>query len=231
MSQDCCCFERCILNYKCDTQHKCVSCIQYIHAICGLEYYGSDGEVVEDLAYPRRCFQCSKKPKSHESQLQLKTKSNSNTAAQKMTTTESTSTLKAPQTTGGSQVASLLESSKKRYGKSIFLSDSEDDAGTAGQHDGYDDEIESDHPPMPPLQQWKSNSDEFKQSILETEEGEESNSDNESNDGKDGSNEDGDQSDDDDRYDGSDSSGYEELFTPEERKKYVHGFFQVTDLK
>ena len=54
---------RCICNCSinngvCDKQHRCKHCKGFLHAICGHAYYDDDGNVVEDLAFPRICDKC-----------------------------------------------------------------------------------------------------------------------------------------------------------------------------
>ena len=62
VSVDCCCGDQCVVvGKKCDHQHKCFGCKQYLHAICGKPYYDKEGNVVEDLVYPRMCFKCHDK--------------------------------------------------------------------------------------------------------------------------------------------------------------------------
>ena len=154
MSEKCCCFERCCLFGKCDKQHKCVSCKRYIHAICGEVYYGSDGEVVESLAYPRKCFECAEKAEAtSESLSELHTVSQSQIDTEKGTTSAPASTSQEPRTTVVKEAPSRLELLKQSTAKSFFSSDEEEDAA---DHDGKDDQLESesgmeDGPPMPPL--------------------------------------------------------------------------------
>ena len=59
---------KCICNCSinggmCDTQHRCGSCKGFLHAICGHEYFDDDGNVVEDLSYPRICNKCHESKK------------------------------------------------------------------------------------------------------------------------------------------------------------------------
>ena len=70
----------------CDTQHRCKLCKGYLHAICGHEYFDDNGDVVEDLAFPRICNKC------HESEFRksfstpkTKTKRTNNVASAKAT--------------------------------------------------------------------------------------------------------------------------------------------------
>ena len=101
MSQKCCAFDRCILNGKCDTQHMCPDCKRYIHAICGCAYYEKNGQPVEDLTYPRKCFQCfaknkykkdDKDDKSKKSAEVAKPKAKKGSAKKKKATTRKEST-------------------------------------------------------------------------------------------------------------------------------------------
>lgn len=230
MSEKCCCFERCCLFGKCDTQHKCVSCKRYIHAICGEVYYGSDGEVVESLAYPRKCFECAEKAEAtSESLSELHTVSQSQIDTEKGTTSAPASTSQEPRTTVVKEAPSRLELLKQSTAKSFFSSDEEEE--DAADHDGKDDQLESesemeDGPPMPPLISRQNRSEELK-SLIELEE-ENTISDNDNND----DDSEGDDSNGGEKKDNDDeSSEYEELFTEEERKKHYPGFFLVRDLK
>ena len=54
-----CCELNCkINNGYCDTQHKCGGCKGYIHGICGHDYYDDEENLVENLAFPKKCTQC-----------------------------------------------------------------------------------------------------------------------------------------------------------------------------
>ena len=41
--------------------HKCKDCHRFLHAICGHDYFDENGEIVEDLAFPKVCNDCYKK--------------------------------------------------------------------------------------------------------------------------------------------------------------------------
>ena len=54
-----CCSSTCAINNgNCDKQHKCFICKAYLHMLCGHDYYDSDGNVVEDLGFPKVCDKC-----------------------------------------------------------------------------------------------------------------------------------------------------------------------------
>ena len=84
MSEECCAFNKCNLGGKCDRQHKCPDCLRYIHAICGCCYYDkATGEPVDNLSFPRKCFECFAKNRYK--------KSSDDDSSAKKTTTPSTS--------------------------------------------------------------------------------------------------------------------------------------------
>jgi hypothetical protein len=189
---------------------------------------------VESLAYPRKCFECAKKAEStSESQSKLNTVSQSQFDTETSKATAPASTSQVPRTTLVKKGPSRLELLKQSTANSFLSSSDEEDAA---DHDGNDDQLESeseselDEPPMPPLISRQNRSEQPKPSTLKDsieQEEEESISGDDSN----GDDSNGGKKDDDDDDEDEESSEYEEIFTEEERKQHYPGFFLVTDLK
>ena len=53
-----CCCDCNINGGRCNSFHKCKMCKEYLHAICGHEYYDTNGKVVDDDQFPRICNRC-----------------------------------------------------------------------------------------------------------------------------------------------------------------------------
>ena len=189
---------------------------------------------MESLAYPRKCFECAKKAEStSESQSKLNTVSQSQFDTETSKATAPASTSQVPRTTLVKKGPSRLELLKQSTANSFLSSSDEEDAA---DHDGNDDQLESeseselDEPPMPPLISRQNRSEQPKPSTLKDsieQEEEESISGDDSN----GDDSNGGKKDDDDDDEDEESSEYEEIFTEEERKQHYPGFFLVTDLK
>ena len=56
----CCTGSHCILGAKCDSQHKCIKCDRYLHAICGFPANEDDPKF--SICFSRVCHGCSKTP-------------------------------------------------------------------------------------------------------------------------------------------------------------------------
>ena len=142
-----------INNGLCDEQHRCYTCHEYIHMLCGHDYYDKAGNIVENLTFPKNCFRCHEvlkdkdggKNKSGNNKVRRQKKDRKGTTARKKASIRSstnenekeTPTKSAsPSKSNENEIQNSTRGTKKRSTRSSF--DSNEKKSTENKKDSND---------------------------------------------------------------------------------------------